>query len=167
MEKKSLYEDGIALQFKQAKVRVKYEPYKMEYYVKAKGGFCLDCGKNDIWVKRYYVPDWVSEDDQLIVESKGKFTSAMRTKMLAVRQSNPDKDIRMLFMRDNWLTRKKQQKYSEWAEKHGIPYAIGEMPKEWIKEFKQHQLQGIAKQAKKGKSERKKSKGIAETASGK
>jgi hypothetical protein len=141
--RRSLYEDSIEDQFKAAKVRVKYEGIKLHYRTKVPGGRCLDCSSKNVGSAHTYTPDWVSEDEKLIVESKGKFTSKDRTKMLAVIQSNPDKDIRMLFMRDNWLTRKKLEKYSEWAERHGIKYAIGAMPKAWIAEFKAHQLKRI------------------------
>ena len=72
----------------------------------------------------------------MIIESKGKFTSIDRTKMLRVIEWNPDQDIRMLFMRDNYLTRKKITRYSSWASKHGVVHAVsskGEVPKDWMK----------------------------------
>lgn len=154
---KSLFEASIAEQFKLAKVRVKYEPYKMEFYQRVPSASCKGCGSKEVTRKHTYKPDWVSEDDYLIVESKGKFTSADRTKMIAIKAQYPDKDIRILFMRDNWLTRKKLEKYSDWAERNGFTYAIGPVPKAWLKDFKDRQL-GIGKAGAKRKIRRGKSK---------
>lgn len=148
---KSGYEQSHWNTLTKAKVRFKYEPYKLEYLTHPHGAWCTTCDQRaGVVVRRRYVPDWVSEDDQLIVESKGKFTPSDRTKMLAVIAAHPEKDIRMLFMRDNWLTRKKLEKYSDWCTKHNIKYAIGEFPKEWIKDFKRHQIQvdGIGRRSK-------------------
>jgi hypothetical protein len=139
---KSGFETKIAAQLTKAKVLFAYEPYSMVYFLKVSGAKCSTCGSETAFAKRRYVPDFAiirgldANVGDFIVEAKGKFTSAMRTKMLGVISANPDYDIRMVFMRDNWMTKKKLQKYSDWAEKHGIKYAIGEIPKSWIKEFK-------------------------------
>lgn len=145
---KSGYEQSHWTTLTKAKVRFKYEPYILQYDVTPRGARCATCGTHgEVYVRRRYVPDWVTEDDQLIVESKGKFTPSDRTKMLAVIAAHPTKEFRMLFMRDNWLTRKKLEKYSDWCNKHGIKYAIGEFPKAWIKDFKEHQLKGIGRKS--------------------
>jgi hypothetical protein len=93
---------------------------------------CAKCGHNVALKQRNYTPDLVLGNG-VIIEIKGKFTGEMRTKMLAVRRCNPDLDIRMLFQADNWLTKKKATRYSDWCERNGFIYHIGEVvPSEWI-----------------------------------
>jgi hypothetical protein len=57
--------------------------------------------------------------------------------MAAVIEQNPDLDIRMLFMRNNPITKTSKTKYSDWCDKRGIKYHIsanGSVPEEWIAE---------------------------------
>lgn len=105
----------------------------MVYYLKKRGGYCRNCGSKDVTEKHYYTPDFVLGNG-VIIEAKGRFTSAQRTKMREVVAANPDKDVRMLFMKNNWITKKKKHKYSDWCEKNGIKYAFMKVPKEWAKE---------------------------------
>jgi hypothetical protein len=58
----------------------------------------------------------------------------MRTKMKAVKESNPELNIKMLFMKDNWVTGKHQHRYSEWAEKNGFGWALVKVPQSWVTE---------------------------------
>lgn len=87
-------------------------------------------------LEKKYWPDFIikrKDGSILIVETKGRFTSSDRTKMLKVKQTHPELDIRILFMKDNYLTSKKTSKYSDWANKYGYIYAIGkEVPEEWL-----------------------------------
>ena len=54
--------------------------------------------------------------------------------MLATKEANPNLDIRMLFMRDQWCTKKKRKRYSDWCNDHGIKFAFGtSVPLNWIK----------------------------------
>ena len=47
---------------------------------------------------------------------------------------NPDKDIRMLFMRDQFMTKKRKHTYGEWCTKNGIKWAVGHViPDDWCK----------------------------------
>lgn len=138
---KSGYEAQIAAELKGAKVGFSYEAFKLTYASKVTKGYCQDCEGGNVLSRRIYIPDFCITPCPvgIVIETKGKFTSEMRSKMLGVIESNPQFDVRLLFMRDNWLTRKKQSKYSDWAKKHGIKYGVGSVPKEWIKEFKQLQ----------------------------
>ena len=82
----------------------------------------------------YYVPDFVvtlKDGHTVYIESKGYFRPEDKRKMLAVKKYNPDLDIRMLFQKDNKFPRSKTT-YSMWSTKHGFPWAIGEIPKEWF-----------------------------------
>ena len=73
------------------------------------------------------------------IETKGNgrsWTPQVRAKMLAVKDQWPELDIRLLFYTDGEFgTRRKdgsRQRQSEWATKHGFPFAIREIPKEWL-----------------------------------
>jgi len=112
---RSKFEALVAKLFKKAKVKFKYEPFAVPYTIEAK-----------------YNADFVVGD--ILIETKGHFTAIDRKKMKAVKDSNPDLDIRMWFMRDNYLTKAKKKKYSDWAKQHGFPYHVGDtFPKEWFK----------------------------------
>jgi len=86
-----------------------------------------------------YRPDFPLENG-IIVETKGRWTSADRKKMGFVMEQNPELDIRMLFALDNKIAAKSKLRYSDWCEKRGIKYAIGnKVPKAWLKEKKKHE----------------------------
>jgi hypothetical protein len=73
----------------------------------------------------------------IIVEAKGKLDRLVREKMALVFEQNPDLDIRLLFMRDNKLSKTSKTRYSDWCEKRGIKYAVseqGHIPEEWLVE---------------------------------
>jgi len=107
-----------------------YETIKLKYVKKT----CPGCG--EVVDSGTYTPDFIFERAprvRLVVEAKGRFTSSDRTKMLAVRMSNPGEDIRFLFQRDQCLRKGSTTRYSGWAVKHGFPYHIGEViPDEWL-----------------------------------
>lgn len=56
--------------------------------------------------------------------------------MLAVKETNPELDIRLVFMRNSpsCLGKGSKTRPSEWAEKYGFLYSVGEIPQEWFKE---------------------------------
>lgn len=91
-----------------------------------------------------YTPDWCikfTDNSSIIFETKGFFKSANRTFMKAVKEQHPEKDIRIVFMKDNFLTSRKKMTYSDWCEKEGFKYHIvGSsnkfIPDEWLKEIK-------------------------------
>lgn len=83
--------------------------------------------------KHYYVPDFKLPNG-VYVEGKGIFDRDSRQKMVLVIEQNPDKDIRILFMRNNKLTRTAKQTYGEWCDKRNITWAVstkGEVPEDW------------------------------------
>jgi len=112
---KSKFEAKIAKSLKARKVSFKYELWSYEYLQ-----------------YKLYTPDWFLPKG-VIVETKGKFTSSDRTKMIDVKEQFPELDIRLVFMRDNPIRKGSKTKYSDWATKHGFLYAIGDIPNEWIK----------------------------------
>jgi hypothetical protein len=71
--------------------------------------------------KKKYKPDFQVGKSNVYIESKGRFTSQDRKKMLLLVQQHPDKVFIMLFGRpENTLTKISKTTYSEWCEKHGI-----------------------------------------------
>lgn len=85
---------------------------------------------------RKYIPDFRLPNG-ILVEAKGRFTSADRTKMLRVAMENPGLDIRFLFQRANMRITKSPNSlmYWEWAERHGFEWAQGEtIPASWWRE---------------------------------
>ena len=85
-------------------------------------------------IPRTYVPDFVvelSNGHKIYIEVKGYLRRDDEKKLLAVRRDHPDVDLRIVFDKDNKLAGRKMR-YSEWCTKHGILYAVGHLPKEWL-----------------------------------
>jgi len=129
---RSLFERRVAEYLDKSKVKFKYEPFELGYYI-PKNGLCNSCGDTDILVYRKYVADFIVSDN-IIIEAKGRFTSADRSKMRMVAHWNPEYDVRMMFQRDNFITKRHKKRYSTWCKDHNIPCAFhekGQVPK-WL-----------------------------------
>lgn len=103
------------------KIKYEYETQTIEYTVPSK--------------VHKYKPDFILENG-IIIEAKGRFDAATRQKMAHVIEQNPDLDIRMLFMRDNTISKNSKTKYSDWCDRRGIKYHIsadGEVPSSWLR----------------------------------
>lgn len=99
--------------------RYKYEPTKIPYIE-----------------EKQYIPDFLIHPKTLppfYLEVKGWFRYEDRRKMLAVKETNPDFDIRMFFASDGKLNKNSKMRYSDWCEKHGFKYCIGSIPKGWLR----------------------------------
>jgi hypothetical protein len=132
---RSRYEKHIANELNLRGVKYEYETIKIKYHLKKKGK-CNDCFGTSVSLLRTYTPDFIFKRGEIIVEAKGRFTSSDRTKMKQVVKEHPGLDIRMLFMRDQWCTKKKLNRYSDWCKKYGVKYAFGvSLPNEWLKEI--------------------------------
>jgi hypothetical protein len=82
---------------------------------------------------RTYTPDLVLFDGELIIEVKGRWTATDRRKMSEVIEQNPKLNLKMLFHKDNTISRNSRTRYSDWCKKRQIDYSIGiEVPQEWI-----------------------------------
>ena len=117
---RSGFERKIAAALTERGVEYEYETDKITYIVPES--------------KHYYVPDFKLPNG-VYVEGKGIFDRDSRQKMVLVIEQNPDKDIRILFMRNNKLTRTAKQTYGEWCDKRNITWAVstkGEVPEDWI-----------------------------------
>ncbi len=85
---------------------------------------------------RKYNPDFIiklKDGRKIYIEVKGYLRSDDRAKLLAVKRDNPDIDLRIVFQKNNKLNKRSRTYYSDWAERHDLPFAIGEIPKEWFK----------------------------------
>jgi len=109
-----------------------YETEKLTYNKES----CKNCG-NIISTGRY-TPDFVlkcKSGSTIYAEIKGRYTSSDRTKMLRVKRDNPNKDIRLVFQRDQFIRKGSTTRNSDWCLKNGFKYHIGEtIPQEWINE---------------------------------
>jgi len=113
-----------------------YETYSYNYFKKVPRAVCHDCGSKELYKEAWYTPDFFIKGG-IIIETKGKFTAADRMKMVAVRNLHPSLDLRLVFMRDNKISRLSNTRYSHWAEANGFLYSIGtDIPSAWLKEIK-------------------------------
>lgn len=124
MKKKKLYKGGfepiIARQLTRSKTKYQYETTSFPY----------------TWTGSY-TPDFTvtSKSGKVFyVEVKGHLRKEDRRKLRAVKKSNPALDLRICFQRDNRLDSKAKMTYTQWAEKAGIPWCIGSIPKKWLDE---------------------------------
>lgn len=130
---RSGYEYKIRDWLDEQSIDYEYEKLVLEYTSTVRGGICTECGGKKVGKKRKYTPDFVitrSDYSELIVEAKGRFTSADRSKMRDVRKAHPNRDIRMLFQ--NRYGKAKQDCIA-WCEKNSFDYAFGiEVPSTWL-----------------------------------
>jgi hypothetical protein len=119
---RSGFEKKVAQYLDKHKVEYEYETQVLAYTIPAS--------------KHRYTPDYILPNG-IIIEVKGNFTAPQRKKMAAVIEQHPDKDIRMLFMRDNKISKSSNTKYSDWCEKRGVKYHVsanGTVPEDWLTE---------------------------------
>lgn len=120
---RSNFEFDIAKYLEKNGVDFKYEVRKLSYIVPE--------------TKRTYTPDWqLKGNEKIIYESKGRFSSADRKKMLLVRKSNPDIIIRMIFQNpDVRISKASKTTYADWCDKNNIEWCDFRkgIPKGWLK----------------------------------
>jgi len=131
--KRSKFEESIAKELDDANVKYTYETYSYEYDEPLRKNLarCLDCNGRNLVRTGWYTPDFFLPND-VIIETKGRFTAADRRKMLAVQEGHPDLDIKMLFMRDNKIHKRSTTYYSDWCLEHNYDFSIGTLKEEWI-----------------------------------
>ena len=133
--RRSGFELAVEAGLKAQGISYTYETYSYNYFKKVTRGQCHDCGSKELYKEAWYTPDFFIKGG-IILETKGKFTAADRAKMLAVRELHPSLDLRLVFMRDNKISRVSNTRYSTWAEANGFLYSIGtDLPLTWIKEM--------------------------------
>jgi len=121
---RSGFEKKVAASLQERDVLYEYETERLAYVVPSSS--------------HYYVPDFKLPNG-IYVEAKGIFDRDARVKMALVMEQNPDKDIRLLFMRNNKINKAAKMTYADWCEKRGMKFAvssIGIIPEEWLREDK-------------------------------
>ena len=93
-----------------------------------------------VYEEKRYMPDFkiisAKEGKEIFLEVKGFFSPSDRKKMIFVKESNPELDIRFIFMYDNRINKNSNTRYSDWCKKHGFLYNIGlHLPKQWLDEL--------------------------------
>lgn len=110
LKTRNKFEEKIYKQLKKAKVKFGYEVDRISYLLSG-----------------YYLPDFTitTPTGKVYIETKGYLRPEHKRKMVAVRKLHPELDLRILFYAHN-------EKNIKWAQKNGIPYAISDIPKEWL-----------------------------------
>jgi hypothetical protein len=99
--------------------------------------FRFECFKIPYRIERdaKYTPDFLLLNQGIVLETKGRFTSADRQKHKMIKKQHPDLDIRFVF--SNAKTRISKQSsttYADWCEKNGFLWAHKTTPEEWLLE---------------------------------
>lgn len=85
-----------------------------------------------------YTPDFVL-GNHIVVETKGRFVTADRQKMILVKKTHPDLEIRLLFSNSKTrISKQSKTTYAMWCDTHGFVHAnVGKparIPQSWIDE---------------------------------
>lgn len=113
---RSGFERVVAAYLKRAGVAFSYESFKIPYTKPAT-----------------YTPDFVLPNG-VILEVKGYWTGADRTKHKLVREAHPDLDIRFVFQNaHNRLNKNSNTSYAEWCDKYNFKWCHQRIPGEWMK----------------------------------
>lgn len=114
-------EERVAKQLKDNGIDPKFETIKLPYREE----------KNHT-----YTPDF-PVGKRIIIETKGRFLTADRMKMLMVQKQHPEYEFRFIFSNSNArISKVSQTTYGRWCEKNGFKYADKVIPQEWIEEIK-------------------------------
>jgi hypothetical protein len=113
-------EEAVAAQLRAAGVKFAYEGFPLKYTVPER--------------LAKYTADFVLPNG-IVVETKGRFVTADRTKHRLIREQYPDLDIRFVFSRPtDTIGKKSKTTYAMWCERLGIPFAKERIPSEWLAE---------------------------------
>ena len=111
-------EERVAKELNEAGVGYEYESVKVKY---------------DVHETRTYTPDFILKKGYIIVETKGRFTTADRKKHLLIKRQHPKLDIRFVFQTSRAkLYKGAKSTYADWCDKHGFMYADKSIPEEWL-----------------------------------
>ena len=84
-------------------------------------------------IEHNYTPDFVLPN-YTYLEAKGYWSPEDRRKILNVKKSNPQIDLRMIFQSPyNTISKKSKTTYAKWCEKHDIPWtSYHNIPLDWL-----------------------------------
>ena len=112
--------------------RSRFEEMVADALRKAKCDFSYETLSLPYKVVRKYKPDFILPNG-VILEVKGYFTGADRSKHLKVREAHPELDIRFVFMNaHNRLSKRSKTTYAQWCDKKGFKWCHRNIPKDWI-----------------------------------
>jgi hypothetical protein len=118
---RSKFEESIWDAAKRSRRNLEHEPHFIPYIMRGS-----------------YLPDFIIKTKtgkDIYIEAKGYLDAGSCKKMLAVKHSNPDLDIRFVFQNANGKRNKRAKLRNwEWAEKHGFLWHESTIPLEWWKE---------------------------------
>ena len=115
MSYRSGLEERISKYFEKENVAYLYEPYRLPYQLISN-----------------YTPDFVLPNS-VVLEAKGFFKPSDRRKMLAIKNQHEGLDIRLIFQRNNYLSKRSKSTYGDWCDKHGFPWCIfPNIPPDWL-----------------------------------
>lgn len=119
---KSGLEELNAQHLKKFGIEPKYEQLKLPYIIPES--------------KHTYTPDF-PVSSTIIIETKGRFTTDDRKKMLLLKEQYPDNEFRFVFSNSNAkINKRSKTTYADWCIKNGFKFADKLVPKEWIEEIK-------------------------------
>lgn len=116
---RSGFERTLDLQLKSLGVKYAYESTKIPYILKG-----------------LYTPDFYLIDQDIYLELKGVLTVEDRRKMRAVKDQNPEIDVRFVFMDADKKVAHAKSTHAEWAIRNGFLWANKEVPQSWLDEKK-------------------------------
>jgi hypothetical protein len=94
---------------------------------------------------RTYTPDFILSNN-IIIETKGMFTTADRRKHLFIRKQHPELDIRFVFENSRRKLRKgAKSTYGGWCIKYDFVYHDRIIPEDWLKESKKKSVSKFVK----------------------
>ena len=108
---------ALKLNKRKKKVKVEYESEQINYKL-----------------SKRYRPDFIltfPSGKKIYIEAKGYFRYEDQAKMKAVKETNPDLDIRFFFPNDGKV-QTSDMTNSEWCAKFGFPCAIYDIPEDWF-----------------------------------
>lgn len=110
----------VANQLKENNIEPNYEAIKLPYKVEK------SCK---------YTPDFIFGN--IVIETKGRFLTADRMKMLMIQKQYPNMDFRFVFTNSKaTISKISKTTYGQWCSKNNFKYADKIIPEEWIKEIK-------------------------------
>ena len=85
-------------------------------------------------IQHTYCPDFILPNG-IWLECKGYWDAKDRRKIKAVKEQNPDIDLRMVFQAPyNKIYKGSKTTYAKWAERNGFPWASYQsIPIDWLK----------------------------------
>ena len=95
--------------------------------------FLYESEKLSYTIEHNYTPDFVLPN-YTYLEAKGYWAPEDRRKILAVKKSNPEVDLRMVFQSPyNTISKKSKTTYAQWCDRHDIPWSSYQnIPLEWL-----------------------------------